>query len=191
MSQPVLAPERDDDRLSPNPNLLIAVKGGADDWLRDGAARMVDLSRGDMLVRRAETVRYIYFPETAVLGVVSEVADGRRMLRDACPGWGWIGIPETRQIRGKNGAPGPGYRQKARESPPGVGARVQAQEGGPLLEAAPRGDGIVDVELPVTALEIAAADPGWRRRRRAGGRGFGHNAGRIVPQRQFGFKLFA
>ena len=61
----------------------------------------------------------------------------------------------------------------------------------------------MDVELAVAAFEIAAADAWvsgssrfpaagseWRCRRRAGGGYFGHGAGGIVPQRQFGFKLF-
>lgn len=82
---------------------------------------------------------------------------------------------------------------------------MQTEEGGAFLESPARWDRIVDVQLPVAALEIAAPNPGAIKvarasersshgpasRRSAEGRFFGHGAPRIVPQRPSGFKLFA
>jgi hypothetical protein len=119
---------------------------------------------------------------------VEEIANGGGVLRDSRPWRRWIRIPKSWQIRGENRAADPGNGQEAAEITPGVGAMMQAQQRSALFEATPGGDRVVDVQLAETALEVAAPDAGWgcRRARR---RGFGH--GWIVPQRQFGFKLFA
>lgn len=122
---------------------------------------------------------------------VEEIADGCSMLRDTRTRRRRIGIPESRQIGGENRASNAGNREKSLKSPPRVGGVMKAEQGSALLEAAPRRDGVVHVQLAVAALEIAAADPRSGGRGRAGWRRFGHNADGIVPQRQFGFKLFA
>jgi hypothetical protein len=87
------------------------------------------------------------------------------MLGDTGTRRRWIGVPEAGQVWGKNGASGPGKCEKALESAPRVGARVEAEEGSAFLEAAPRRDGVVDVQLAVAALEIAASDA-WPARSR-------------------------
>lgn len=112
---------------------------------------------------------------------IEKVANGGRMLSDACRGRRWVGIPEAGQIGGKNRAPGPRDGEKTLESAPGQWARMQAKQRSALLEATARRDGIVDVQLPVAALEITPADAGgpWRFRGgwTAGGGFFRHGGG--------------
>jgi len=112
------------------------------------------------------------------------------MLCNARAGRRWIGIPEAGQIGGENRAADACDRQEARENAPGVGACMQAQKWRGLLEAAAGRDRVVDMQLAVAALEIAATDARPGCGRRAGGVGFGMVTGSIVPQRPFGFKLF-
>src|SRR5690242_1320599 len=89
---------------------------------------------------------------------VEKVADRCGVFRDARSRRGWIGIPKAGQIGSENRAPGPRDGQETLEGAPGKRTRMHAEQGSPLLEATARRDGIVDVQLPVAAFEIAPAD---------------------------------
>src|SRR4051794_38756129 len=56
-------------------NLLLAHHGSVGGWLASGRASIVTVERGMTLVQRGERVPHVYFPATAVLSVLSKVAD--------------------------------------------------------------------------------------------------------------------
>src|SRR6185437_9511467 len=56
----------------------------------------------------------------------------------------------------------------------GSHCRMHAQKRRPLLESAPRRNGVVDVKLPVPALEVASTDTRFGLDRMAGYCTFGH-----------------
>src|SRR5256885_2014001 len=60
-------------------NLLLAHQGAVGAWLASGRASIGTVERGLTVVQRGERVPHVYFPATAVLGVLSTVADGRHL----------------------------------------------------------------------------------------------------------------
>lgn len=91
---------------------------------------------------------------------IEKITDGGRMLGHSGSRGRRVRIAEAGQVRGEDRAAEARDREEAPECSPGRRARMQAQERRALLEAAPRGNRIVDVQLAVAALEIATADTG-------------------------------
>ena len=78
-----------------------------------------------------------------------------------------LGLPESRQVRCERRSVLAECGQQCAVQRSGVTGGVQRQHGRGFLEAAPSRNGVMDVQLPKTALEVAAADArrGARQRR--------------------------
>ena len=65
-----------------NRNFVLRALCGADDQALAADLRDVDLKSGDMLYEPDYLVEWVYFPQTAVLSVVTVMADGRAVESD-------------------------------------------------------------------------------------------------------------